>query len=273
MRAHRALVMVAGLGLGLVACAGSPGSDGQPAQGGASAATTSTTISVAAAASLQRSFEEIIEAFEAQHPEVDVAPVNYDGSSTLAMQVLEGAPFDVFAAADARNMQVVVDAGLAGGDAGMAGGPAVFATNTLVIAVPQGNPANVTGLGDLADVTTVLCAPEVPCGGASETLLANAGVSVKPASLEQNVTAVMQKVAAGEADAGLVYRTDVAGDSSVQGIEPAGAADVVNVYPIAAVGGNDRPDDRQAAAQAFIDFVLSDEGQTVLAAHGFGAAA
>ena len=240
-------------------CSGSP-SAGQSAADGQSTQTAPTTISVSAAASLQRSFDEIAEQFEAAHPDIDVAPISYDGSSTLAIQIVEGAPVDVFASADERNMQTVVDAGLAES-------PTVFATNTLVIAVPKGNPANVTGLEDLANVTTVLCAPEVPCGGASETLLGNAGVQVTPASLEQNVTAVLQKVSAGEADAGLVYRTDVAGDDTVESIQPEGADTVVNKYPIAAL-----TDSKNAkAAQAFVDFVLSAEGQAVLADHGFGA--
>ena len=261
MRARGALAILGAAALGLAACSGSPGAEAEPADG------QPTTISVSAAASLQRSFDEIAEAFEAQYPEIDVAPISYDGSSTLAIQIVEGAPVDVFASADERNMQTVVDAGLAAA-------PIVFATNTLVIAVPRGNPANVTGLADLATVTTVLCAPEVPCGGASETLLSNAGVRVKAASLEQNVTAVLQKIAAGEADAGLVYRTDAVGDDAIESIVPAGAETVVNRYPIAAVseaGAATALSERAQAAQAFVGFVLGAEAQGVLAAHGFGA--
>nr|WP_232225416.1 molybdate ABC transporter substrate-binding protein [Leucobacter salsicius] len=251
---------MAAAALGLMGCSGSPTADSAPVDG----QTEPVTITVSAAASLQRSFDEIASAFETAHPEVDVAPIGYDGSSTLATQIIEGAPVDVFASADERNMQLVVDEGLAAG-------AEVFATNTLVIAVPAGNPAKVTGLADLASAVTVLCAPEVPCGAASAQLLANAGIAVTPASLEQNVTAVLQKVAAGEADAGLVYRTDVVGDDAVESITPEGADAVVNRYPIVALESTARTGPEQAAAaQAFVDFVLGAEGQAVLAAHGFG---
>jgi molybdate transport system substrate-binding protein len=145
--------------------------------------------------------------------------------------------------------------------------PALFASNTLVIAVPAGNPGGVETLADLADVTTVLCAPEVPCGAASEKLLTAAGVTVEAASIEQNVTAVLTKVAASEADAGLVYATDVIGRDDVEVIVPDGADGVVNHYPIAALSDAPNPD----AADAFVAFVLSDAGQEILADFGFGA--
>ncbi len=145
--------------------------------------------------------------------------------------------------------------------------PALFASNTLVIAVPTGNPGGVGALADLADVTTVLCAPEVPCGAASAKLLSTAGVTVDAASLEQNVTAVLTKVAASEADAGLVYATDVIGRDDVEVIVPDGADEVVNHYPIAAL--SDAPN--VEAAEAFVAFVLSAEGQRILADFGFGA--
>jgi molybdate transport system substrate-binding protein len=177
-------------------------------------------------------------------------------------QIVEGAPADVFAAANESTMATVVDAGLAEA-------PQLFASNTLVIVVPAGNPADVSELADLADpdLSVVLCAPEVPCGSASQRLLAGADVSVAPASLEQNVTAVLTKVAAGEADAGLVYRTDVAGREDVESIVPDGAEAVVNLYPIAALRAAASP---QAAA-AFITYVSGLEGQRVLASFGFGA--
>lgn len=253
MREVTAIAILGIAALGLTGCSSQPAND--------TSDQTEVTMTVAAAASLQRSFDEIAIAFEKENPGVEVATISYDGSSTLATQIVEGAPFDVFASADERNMQTVVDAGLASA-------PEVFATNTLVIAVPKGNPAKVAGLADLADVTTVLCAPEVPCGSASEKLLGNAGVSFAAASLEQNVTSVLQKVAAGEADAGLVYRTDVAGDDAVEGIEAEGAAEVVNKYPIAALSESKH----SAAARAFVDFVLGTQGQQILAGHGFGSA-
>ncbi|MCM3697308.1 molybdate ABC transporter substrate-binding protein [Microbacterium oleivorans] len=217
----------------------------------------SGSLTVYAAASLQASFDEMSAAFTAQHPGTQISPV-YDGSSTLATQITEGAPADVFASADEATMASVAE---------FASDPAVFATNTLVIVVPAGNPENVTSLRDLSDVVTVLCAPEVPCGAASARLLDGAGVTVDAASLEQNVTAVLTKVAAGEADAGLVYATDVVGRDDVEAIVPEGSAEVVNRYEIAALTDAANP----KTAEAFVDFVLSDAGQQILADRGFGA--
>lgn len=216
------------------------------------------TLTIYAAASLKASFDELAADFEDEHPGVDVQPIVYDGSSTLATQLLEGAPADVFASADEKNMDKVAE---------LVADPRLFATNTLVIAVPQGNPAQVEGLADLASVTTVLCAVEVPCGAASQTLLERVGVAVTPASSEQNVTAVLTKVESKDADAGLVYATDAAGSDLVEAIVPPEAAEVVNRYPIAALTGSANPD----AAQAFVAFVLGAEGQRVLASYGFGA--
>ncbi len=242
-----AAVLLAGCASPAPAASDAPAADG----------TLTGTVEVYAAASLQRSFDEIARAFEQQNPGVSVSPV-YDGSSTLATQIGEGAPADVFASADEKNMAKV---------AAQAPAPQVFAANTLVIAVPAGNPGRVSTLADLARVTTVLCAPEVPCGAASQTLLSNAGVAVTPASSEQNVTAVLTKVAAGEADAGLVYATDVVGRDDVEAIVPEGADAVVNRYPIAALADAPNPD----AAAAFVAFVLSDEGRTILTDAGFRA--
>lgn len=249
-RSVRLLAAVAAAAL-LAGCARTP-----PAPA-ASADDPTGTVQVYAAASLQRSFDQMARAFEDATPGVTVSSV-YDGSSTLATQIGEGAPADVFASADEKNMTKV---------AVQARDPRIFAANTLVIAVPTGNPATVQGLADLARATTVLCAPEVPCGAASQTLLSNAGIAVDPASVEQNVTAVLTKVAAGEADAGLVYATDVAGRDDVEAIVPAGADAVVNRYPIAALADAPNPD----AAAAFVAFVLSDEGQRILADAGFRA--
>jgi molybdate transport system substrate-binding protein len=215
------------------------------------------TLNVYAAASLSDAFDEVAAAFEEENPGVTVTPV-YDGSSTLVTQINEGAPADVFASADEKNMDKAADAAV---------DPQLFATNTLVIAVPAGNPAGIETLADLPGATVVLCAPEVPCGAASATLLSNAGVTVTPASQEQNVSAVLTKVAAAEADAGLVYATDVVGDDAVESIVPEGADDVVNRYSIAALAEAANPE----AAAAFVAFVLSDAGQAILADFGFGA--
>nr|WP_201468602.1 molybdate ABC transporter substrate-binding protein [Microbacterium hydrocarbonoxydans] len=249
-------VVLTAAALALTGCAAGAGSPTPPATGDTSESVGSSELTVYAAASLSGAFDEIAAAFTEKNPDVDFSGV-YDGSSTLVTQLLAGAPADVFASADEANMQKLEDAAV---------DPALFASNTLVIAVPAGNPGGVETLDDLADVTTVLCAPEVPCGAASATLLSNADVAIDAASLEQNVTAVLTKVAADEADAGLVYATDVAGRDDVEVIVPDGAGAVVNHYPIAALSEASNP----AAAEAFVAFVLSDQGQRILAAHGFG---
>ncbi|MCM3778282.1 molybdate ABC transporter substrate-binding protein [Microbacterium hydrocarbonoxydans] len=241
--------------LALTGCSSSSGSTAdEPAAEGSA---LSGDLTVYAAASLQSAFDEIGAAFTDENPAVTFSPV-YDGSSTLVTQLQEGAPGDVFASADEENMEKLAD---------LATDPTLFASNTLVIAVPAGNPGGVESLADLVDVTTVLCAPEVPCGAASTTLLSNADVAVEAASLEQNVTAVLTKVATGEADAGLVYATDVVDREDVEAIVPDGADDVVNRYPIATLDGAPNA----AAAEAFVAFVLSGAGQKILAGHGFGA--
>lgn len=243
--------------LALAGCAAGAESPTPTATDDAAESSLNGELTVYAAASLSTAFDEIGDAFAAENPDVQFSGV-YDGSSTLVTQLLEGAPADVFASADEANMDKLEDAAV---------DPTLFASNTLVIAVPTGNPGGVETLDDLADVTTVLCAPEVPCGAASETLLSNADVAAEAASLEQNVTAVLTKVAAGEADAGLVYATDVIGRDDVEVIVPEGADEVVNHYPIAAL--SEAPN--SAAAEAFVAFVLSDEGQKILADLGFGA--
>ncbi len=219
-------------------------------------------LRILAAASLTESFTDLAERFQAAHPGVTVAAISFDGSSTLATQILEGAPADVFASADQANMDKVV--------AEIDGTPAVFAHNTLQIAVAPGNPLGIATLADLAadGVQLVLCAPEVPCGRAAHVLLDAAGVAVDAVSEEQNVKAVLSKVQLGEADAGLVYLTDVAAAAgAVDGVPIAGAELAASDYPIAALAGAGHP----AVARAFIAFVLSPEGQAILAGHGFGA--
>ncbi len=262
MRARRGLV-VAGVAASVMALlSGCVNAAADPGPTGSTDAELAGELTVFAAASLQGAFDELAEAFEDAHRHVDVRPIVYDGSSTLVAQLVEGATADVFASADESTMRKAVDEGLAAD-------PDVFATNTLVVAVPAGNPGGVEELADLADdsVTVVLCAVEVPCGAASQRLLENTGVPVAPASFEQNVTSVLTKVAAGEADAGLVYATDVEREPDVESFVPEGAADVVNRYPIAALDGAANP----SAAAAFVAFVRGPEGQAVLAEHGFGA--
>jgi len=220
------------------------------------------TLTVFAAASLTSSFEQLGESFEKSHEGVQV-DFNFAGSSDLVAQVQSGAPADVFASADEANMDKLTADDLQGSD------PELFATNTLEIVTPPDNPADVQSLEDLADpeLNLVICAPEVPCGAASQSVAEAAGVTLEPDSEEQSVTDVLGKVTSGEADAGLVYVTDVitAGDA-VQGIEFPESASVVNSYPIATVAGSENAD----LAQEFVDLVLSDEGQQVLADAGFG---
>lgn len=215
-----------------------------------------------AAASLTGTFTEIGDLFMAEHPDVTVT-FGFGGSSGLAQQIVSGAPADVFAAASPATMQTVVDAGVAATD------PQTFVTNTLQIVVPAGNPANVTGLADFTDESRkiALCAPEVPCGAASAEVFDAAGLTPAPDTLERDVKAVLTKVRLDEADAGLVYRTDViaAGDA-VEPIELPEAGSAVNDYPIALLTGSPNPD----VATVFIAFVLA-EGQAVLSAAGFGA--
>ncbi len=215
---------------------------------------------VFAAASLTDAFGDIAVAFERQHPEITVA-LDFGPSSRLATQVAEGAPADVFASADETTMAVAVDAGAVRGE------PEVFARNRLEIAVPPGNPGRVSGLADFADEELLigLCAEEVPCGRFGREALAEAGVAPAIDSNEADVRSLLTKLKAGELDAGIVYRTDVlAADGAVEGIELPEDQRVVATYPIASLGGDDAPE-----AAAFVDLVLSEQGQRILGRHGF----
>ncbi|WP_211286329.1 molybdate ABC transporter substrate-binding protein [Rathayibacter tritici] len=220
-------------------------------------------LTVFAAASLKGAFTELASGFEASRPGAHVE-LSVAGSSDLATQIVNGAPADVFASADERTMSTVADAGLVAGD------PVDIATNTLEIAVPPGNPAEIVSLADLArpGTATVVCAPQVPCGAAAVAVEQAAGVDIAPVSEESSVTDVLGKVSSGEADAGLVYATDVRGSGgSVTGIPFAESSAAVNTYPIAALTG---AGDSSTAA-AFVAYAASDAGRAVLAAAGFGA--
>lgn len=212
--------------------------------GGARAAT------VFAAASLHDAF-----------PAIDDTPTySFDGSSGLVDQLAGGAPADVFASADRKNMDKAIKQGIIDGE------PQMFATNHLVLITPAGNPAHVTGLDDtLGSAKLIVCAPEVPCGNATARLAEKVGVTLAPKSEEQKVTDVLGKVVAGEADAGLVYSTDAASaGEKAHVIDISEAKDDPNTYWIARVKGGDAD-----AAQKFIDQVMG-EGQQVLRGHGFG---
>ena len=232
--------------------------------GGGGKAGADVTITVFAAASLTDAFTELGEDFEAANHGVAVR-FGFGGSSDLVEQIRQGAPADVFASADQQNMTKL----LAGG---LAARPAVdFASNTLEIATPPDNPADVNTLADLAvpGVRLVVCAPEVPCGAAAVEAARAGGVTLNPVSEEQSVKDVLAKVTSGEADAGLVYVTDVqAAGRAVLGIPFAEAAQAVNVYPITWVEGSEH----EEAAEDFVAFVLSAAGQAVLASYGFAEA-
>lgn len=237
------------LALPLAACGGDSDDGG-----------STDTLTVYAASSLTAAFGEIAQDFEADHDGVEVK-LSFGGSSDLVTQIQNGAPADVFASADTATMDELVADDLTAAD------PQDFATNTLEIAVPPGNPAGISSFADLAKpgVQLVVCAPEVPCGAAAQQVADDAGVALEPVSEEQSVTDVLGKVTSGEADAGLVYVTDVqaAGDD-VEGITFPESAGVVNTYPIAPVKG------AGDLAQQFVEFVLGDTGQQVLADAGFG---
>lgn len=216
---------------------------------------------VFAAASLTESFTRLGDDVEAANTGVTVT-LNFAGSSTLARQINEGAPADVFAAADPATMRTVTDAG------NSEGAPSVFARNQLVIAVPAGNPDGVSGLADLArpEIKAALCAEQVPCGAAARTALDAAGVELTPVTLEQDVRATLSKLTLGEVDAALVYRTDVtAASSDVEAVEFVESAGAINDYPIVVLAGAANP----PAARAFVEYVLAGPGQAVLAEAGF----
>ena len=218
------------------------------------------TVNVFAAASLTEAFGQIAEDFQDENPDVTVV-VSVGASSSLAQQIVAGAPADVFAAASPATMAVVTDAGAAED-------PQVFVRNRLEIAVPPDNPGAVTGLADFAqaDLTLALCAPQVPCGAAAAKVFEATGIEPAPDTLEQDVKAALSKVVLGEVDAALVYRTDVlAAGGEVSGIAFPEAEQAVNDYPLVALRAAQDP----AAADAFVAYVLSPEGQQVLADAGF----
>lgn len=235
-----------------------------PAAPGAGAGSSSGLhgeITVLAAASLTEAFETVGEDFEKSHPGTKIN-FSFGSSATLATQITEHAPADVFAAANESTMQRITDAGL--NDE-----PTIFVTNTLEIAVPPGNPAKITGLKDFADESKkiALCAPQVPCGSAAEKVFQQAGITAKPDTLEQDVKATLQKVRLNEVDAALVYRTDVtSAGHDVEGIDFPEASSVVNSYPICTLSESKQQD----LAGAFVDYVMSAPGQEVLSDLGFG---
>jgi len=213
------------------------------------------------AASFASALTEMETAFEQRSPNIDVQLV-LAGSSALRLQILEGAPADVYVSADETNMNELI----AGGAATTS---ATVARNTMQLAVPTGNPAGVDGLGDLSDddLLVGLCAETVPCGRFARQVLANAGVTASVDTNEADVRSLLTKIGAGELDAGIVYASDVAITDDVDGLDIAADVNVVTAAPVAVLTESSAP----IAAAAFVDFMLSPDGQSILAHNGFAA--
>jgi molybdate transport system substrate-binding protein len=247
-------------GLALAAACGDTG-NGSSGSSVTRSGSSGKSVVVFAAASLAETFTALGKTFQNAHPGVTVK-FNFGGSSTLAQQITQGAPADVFAAASPVTMKTVTDDHLA------AGQPTTFVRNRLEIAVPPANPGKVTALKDLTNskLKVVLCAPQVPCGAAAKKALGVAGLTVKPVSQEQDVKAALTKVQLGEADAALVYRTDVkAAAGKVRGIDFPEAAKAINDYPIATLAKAPQA----GLAHQFVQLVLSSQGKAVLSEAGF----
>lgn len=220
-----------------------------------------TKLTVFAASSLTETFTELASAYEHDHPGVDVV-LSFGSSGTLTEQIAAGAPADVVATADATSMRVVANANL------LAAPPTPFASNTMTIATPPGNPAKVDSIADLASVDFIMCDPSAPCGAAAQRILSQLPSLAQPRSLEPDVKSVLAKVTLGEVDAGLVYVTDaIAAKDTVDTVNIPADLNVVNTYYIAAVKGSPSAD----VAATWIGLVDSSVGQQVFTAAGFGA--
>ncbi len=241
----------------VVSACGSDGSDSDDGGSGKS------TLTVLAASSLTEAFTELEKTFEEANPQVDVK-LSFDSSAILVEQLSQGLAADVLATADEMSMDKAVSADVVSGE------PVSFATNTLVIATPAGNPAGIRGIDDLADADFAVCVPAAPCGDAAKRLFELDQFAGKPATEEENVKGVLTKVTAGEVDAGLVYVSDAkaAGDT-VDVVQAENASEVVNVDPIAMVEGSKNTD----AAKDWIALVTGPDGQKLLETYGFGPAA
>ncbi|WP_405823200.1 molybdate ABC transporter substrate-binding protein [Streptomyces sp. NBC_01390] len=256
-------VSVAAL-LALSACSSSDDSSSAKSDTAASASSSpklSGTVTVFAAASLKESFTTLGKEFEKAHPGTTVT-FNFGGSDTLAASITGGAPADVFASASPKTMAIVTDKQDA------VGTPATFVRNQLEIATLPGNPDKVSSLKDLtkSSLKVVLCDKSVPCGAAVQKTLDAAKLKLTPVSYEQDVKSALNKVVLKEADASVVYKTDVkAAGSKVEGVEFPESAGAVNAYPITLL--KDAPN--AEAAKAFIALVRSAEGQNVLTEAGF----
>ncbi|MFI5819616.1 molybdate ABC transporter substrate-binding protein [Streptomyces rishiriensis] len=250
--------------LALSACSSSDDSSSTKSDSSASASSSpklSGTVTVFAAASLKESFTTLGKEFEKAHPGTKVT-FNFSGSDTLAASITGGAPADVFASASPKTMAIVT----AKKDA--VGTPATFVRNQLEIATLPGNPDKISSLKDLtgSGLKVVLCDRKVPCGAAAQKALDAGKLKLTPVSYEEDVKSALNKVVLKEADAAVVYKTDVkAAGSKVEGVEFPESASAVNAYPITLL--KDAPN--AEAAKAFIALVQSDEGQKVLTEAGF----
>jgi molybdate transport system substrate-binding protein len=256
LRAACAAAAAAGMMVVATGCQSSEATSGRADQ-----SSQAQTLTVFAAASLKATFTAIGDEFEAAHPGTTVT-FSFAGSSDLVTQIQGGAPADVFASADTKKMDKLTKDDLVDGT------PVNFASNTLEIAVPPDNPADVSSLQDLAepDVKVVVCAPEVPCGAATQTVEKASGVDIKPVSEESSVTDVLNKVTSGEADAGMVYLTDIKGaGDKVKGVTFPESSEAVNTYPIATMAGSKNKE----LAKQFVGLVSGPEGRKILSAAGF----
>jgi molybdate transport system substrate-binding protein len=247
--------VIAFLGVATVSC----GSDSKSAPEKVSTATGD--VVVFAASSLTEAFTEMGTAFKAANPKANVT-FNFAGSGDLVTQITQGAPADVFASADDSNMKKLTDSGENAGE------PVSIAKNTMEIIVGKGNPKGVKGVADLArpDLIVVLCADTVPCGKNAAAVLKKAGITAAPKSLEDKVKGVVTKVSAGEADAGIVFVTDVnSANADADGVEIPADINVISNYPMVVT----KEATNSTAAQAFIGYVASDAGQAILAKYRF----
>lgn len=228
---------------------------------GCSSGSGKTKLTVFIASSLTPTFTTLEQQFEKAHPDVDVV-LSPGSSTTLATQITQGAPADVIATADQQSIQLVVKAGQT------AAKPVQFATNTLVIAVPKGNPGNVTGVQSLSTASFVACDPTAPCGIAAAAMLKSAGITAKPKSYEPDVATTLTQVESGQVDAGIVYVTDAkSAGSQVEAVPIPASVNVVNPYYIAAIKGSSQ----SKLANEWIALVTSQAGLGVLQKAGFGA--
>jgi molybdate transport system substrate-binding protein len=257
---RRFILTIATLAAIAVAGCSSSSSSGGSAPSASPASSPTGTITVFAAASLMGTFTQLGQQFDTAHPG-DTVKFSFGPSSGLSTEITSGAPADVFASASPTNMDTVVSAG-------DAASPQDFAKNTMEVAVPPNNPGKVTSVNDLAkkSVKVALCQPQVPCGVVAAEVFKNAGIKVKPVTLQPDVKSVLAQVELGSVDAGMVYVTDVmAAGTKVKGVTIPANDNASTLYPIATISSSKE----KSIAQAFVAYVLSPAGQQVLTAAGF----